>query len=411
MTIGTPGIATALALYNGLAYVADGNAGLQVLNYLPYDSIGKAPTVNLTASFPLNPAATQEGQVAWIAANVGDDVQVRSVEFYVDGELVATDGTFPFEHSFVTPIRAAGKTQIYNPSWAIDTGGNAGLSDELAVNLLPDTTPPKVKRIVPGDGRVLAGGSVHAVSVRFNEPLNPASVTSSSLQLFSAGADHVMETADDILLPGGTLAVREYGRGAWLAFQQPLPPDNYRIVLGPSVTDLAGNALGAGVTAEFQIVLADLSGGNRFTGAGNINVPDAGAPYAFLAKPGEIVYFDEQENDCISSLKWRCIDQTGAILFDQTLGASIDGRGCGRDPGLMVPTNGGTYAITVYGETTTSTNNYQFSIWVEPLPASSTSQSARPFRMACRAWRRKYRSARCTRYLPLHGPSRPGHLL
>ena len=29
-----------------------------------------------------------------------DDVQVRNVEFYIDGERVATDGNFPFDTVF-----------------------------------------------------------------------------------------------------------------------------------------------------------------------------------------------------------------------------------------------------------------------------------------------------------------------
>jgi hypothetical protein len=57
-------------------------------------------------------------------------------------------------------------------------------------------------------------------------------------------------------------------------------------------------------------------------------------------------------------LKWRCIDQTGAILYDQTLGASVDGAAA---PDRIDDfTNGGTYTITVY-EATTSTNNTRFS--------------------------------------------------
>jgi len=34
----TPGIARAVSIYNGLAYVADSEAGMQVINYLAYDN-------------------------------------------------------------------------------------------------------------------------------------------------------------------------------------------------------------------------------------------------------------------------------------------------------------------------------------------------------------------------------------
>ena len=51
----TPGLTRAVSIYNGLAYVADSEAGLQVVNYLAVDTARQAPTVTLTASFPLNP--------------------------------------------------------------------------------------------------------------------------------------------------------------------------------------------------------------------------------------------------------------------------------------------------------------------------------------------------------------------
>jgi hypothetical protein len=46
----TPGIARAVTLYNGLAYVADQGAGMQVLNYLPPDTGTNGPTGTLLVS-------------------------------------------------------------------------------------------------------------------------------------------------------------------------------------------------------------------------------------------------------------------------------------------------------------------------------------------------------------------------
>ncbi len=37
-TLQTPGTARAVSIYNGLAYVADSEAGLLVINYLAYDN-------------------------------------------------------------------------------------------------------------------------------------------------------------------------------------------------------------------------------------------------------------------------------------------------------------------------------------------------------------------------------------
>jgi hypothetical protein len=93
----TPGVARALSIYNGIAYVADGTAGLQVLNYLAYDNGTNPPTISLTANFGLAPAQVEGGKNVRVSAVVTDDVQVRNVEFYVDSQRIVTDGNHPFE--------------------------------------------------------------------------------------------------------------------------------------------------------------------------------------------------------------------------------------------------------------------------------------------------------------------------
>ena len=140
--IATPGSARGIEIANGLAYVADEASGLQVVNYLAFDTAGVPPEISLTSSFDV--AGVEEGKSVFVTASVSDDVQVRSVEFVVDGE-VATDPSFPFEHYFVTPRRAA-QSSFRLRARAFDTGGNETLTDEIIVPLTPDVTPPVVVR-------------------------------------------------------------------------------------------------------------------------------------------------------------------------------------------------------------------------------------------------------------------------
>jgi hypothetical protein len=51
-------------------------AGLQVYNYLAYDTRGVPPTVALSANFSFN--GVEEGKAARLTASVTDDVQVRN---------------------------------------------------------------------------------------------------------------------------------------------------------------------------------------------------------------------------------------------------------------------------------------------------------------------------------------------
>src|SRR6185369_7778565 len=66
-TLQTPGVARAVSIYNGLAYVAD-STSLQVMNYLAFDTGTNPPTISLTASFPLSPAQAEEGKITRVTA-------------------------------------------------------------------------------------------------------------------------------------------------------------------------------------------------------------------------------------------------------------------------------------------------------------------------------------------------------
>ncbi len=247
-TLETPGLAAAVSIYNGLAYVADSAAGLQVVNYLAYDALGVPPSIALRTSFTT--AAAEEGKLMRLMASVTDDVQVRNVEFYVDGIKVATDGNFPFEHRLLTPLIAAGKTSFTTRARASDTGGNAAWSDELTLRLVPDATPPRVTRMVPFNGALV--GAVRSVSAYFSEPLNAVSVNAATVRLLSAGADGLFGTADDVT-PTGVLEYREAVNGVFVQPPDRLAPGNYRFTLSPPLADLAGNALAGPATAQFRV--------------------------------------------------------------------------------------------------------------------------------------------------------------
>ena len=236
-TFVTPGIANALSLYNGLAYVADGAAGLDVINYLAYDNKKQPPTIALSASFPLNPAQSEEGKLVRLTAEVTDDVQVRNVEFYVDGARVATDGNFPFEHRFVTPTRSATKKTFTVRAKATDTGGNFTWTDEVLVTLVPDATPPHVLRTVPADGAIT--GSTHVISAYLNEPFTGAS--GATFRLKTAGPDGIPGNADDVLVASGLVEYRSDINAVFQTYAADLAPGLYVGEILPPLADLAGN--------------------------------------------------------------------------------------------------------------------------------------------------------------------------
>ncbi|MSU62107.1 MAG: hypothetical protein EXS31_06885 [Pedosphaera sp.] len=248
----TPGITHAVTVYNGLAYAADGKAGLQVINYLAYDSKGVPPTINLAASFSLNPPQADENENVLVSASVTDDVQVRNVEFYLDGVKVLTDGNFPFEFRFTTPSIANNRSSFRLRAKATDTGGNSTLTPEITVKLVPDGTPPRVKRTFPAAGAIV--GSLDLVMVYFNEPIAAKTLTAGTFTLRHAGPDGLLQTGDDLLIQASSLAFRDDQNAAVLNFDTNLAPGLYQATLKPLITDLAGNALSQGVVWQFWVV-------------------------------------------------------------------------------------------------------------------------------------------------------------
>ncbi len=251
-TFETPGIATAVSIYNGLAYVADGTAGMQVINYLAYDNKGVPPTISLSASFPVNPAQIEEGKAARVTASVADDVQVRNVEFYIDGIKIATDGNFPFEHRFVTSSRSAAKTSLKLRAKATDTGGNSTWTDELTVNLTPDATPPRVRRVSPALSSI--SGSVKTMTVYFSEPINPSTSSSATLQVRSAGRDGIPGNADDVLISNGVVSYRDTLNAMIMEFPIILPAGLYQGTVRAPLADLAGNQFASLFRWTFHVI-------------------------------------------------------------------------------------------------------------------------------------------------------------
>ena len=101
-TFMTPGRARAVALHNGLAYVADGFAGMQVINYLGADIGDSPPTVSFSTS--QGGTTLEEGSRVNIRVRASDDVQVRNVALLLDGTVVQRDGQFPFQFFITAPL-------------------------------------------------------------------------------------------------------------------------------------------------------------------------------------------------------------------------------------------------------------------------------------------------------------------
>ncbi len=269
-TFVTPGRASAISIFNGLCYAADGTAGLEAINYLAFDTSNRPPTISLTANFALTSPTNgmaEVGKFVRVTANVTDDVQVRNVEFYIDGQKVATDGNFPFEYRFLTPRITAQQNSFRLKARASDTGGNFTFTDEIVVMLTPDITPPHLRRTSPPDGTVVT--NLDTLFVYFNEPIDTNSLNGTNLFVISAGGDYRLGTSDDVVLTNAIVTYRDTLNAAVVSFVTPLPFGVYRLGASAHIRDAAGNELGTNVYSKFAVLASGPNGDDDGDGLTN----------------------------------------------------------------------------------------------------------------------------------------------
>ncbi len=247
----TPGNPRALTIYNGLAYVADGQSGLQVLNYIAYDQGTNPPSISLQTSFNADLPTAEENQYFRVSALVTDDVQVRNVEFYLDGQRMLTDGNYPFETRLLAPGITPTKSTFTLRARAADTGGNTTWTLLLTVTLVPDATPPRLVNSFPKSGTV--AGAVESLVAYFSEPIDASTFSGDGFSVRGAGADGLLGNSDDEVVHG-TISYREELRAAFLTLPTPLAPGAWEARVGRQIADLAGNHPANDFTWRFWVL-------------------------------------------------------------------------------------------------------------------------------------------------------------
>ena len=246
-----------VAIAAGLAFVADGSGGLLVVNYLPFDRAGQAPTVSITeqatdADLVTPGIQVLEGRSFRVLANVRDDVQVRTVELLVNNQVVTNDVAFPWDLVATAPAIAAGGTTLTIQVRATDTGGNVTLSAPLVFDVIPDTFPPLVTETSPLEGA--RPFFVKSFDIRFDEPIDQNVINLAGAHLTNLGADGQFGTADDTATSIGSFTLRDTDSFLSLYPAEALAAGDYRFVVDPAIiADRAGNYLAAPLTLNFTI--------------------------------------------------------------------------------------------------------------------------------------------------------------
>ena len=152
-----------LAAVLGGAFTENGTSGdsrLYIGQYLALeDRAGVAPTVEISA--PAAGSTFVEGTSIPVRVEATDDVAVVAVSFFVNGQVVFTDTTSPYEFSVVAPVGTASLTLR---ATAVDLGGNVGTASDVLVTVIPDPGTTVVGRVVDRDGNPAAGATVNLLT-------------------------------------------------------------------------------------------------------------------------------------------------------------------------------------------------------------------------------------------------------
>jgi allophanate hydrolase subunit 2 len=262
-----PQAPTGVAIGEGIAFVADGAGGLQVVNYLPFDTKGNAPTarISLPPEAVVGRAANGnpevlEGSTVSLQAGITDDVQVSNVEVLVNGQVVQNDVAFPYNLTVTLPtIAQNGSNVVTLQVLATDTGGNVGASGALTVQLQPDKVQPKLLATNVPNGQTV-GSQFHVLTLQFSKAMNEATFTPGNVYLLDPGGNTVAPSK---------FQFRFNDKYVQVVFPQLTTLGTYQLVLNAAgLTDRIGNAAGAGLVQtsfnvrQFSAVWINPSGGN-----------------------------------------------------------------------------------------------------------------------------------------------------
>lgn len=271
--------AQGLAQASRTTVAAVGSSGVELLNFFPPDANGLAPTITISTLHDADTALAGiqaiVGSTVSIHAAANDDVQVARVDLFADGERIASDLSASFDLEAILPGSTSGIVTL--TAQAVDTGGNVGLSNSLAIDVASviDTDAPSITSLLLGQNDIIQANAAFSFDVGFSEPLLLDGLSSDSFFFEDSQGTQILPTE---------ITARRGGRLATLQFPGIAAGDYTFVIDAPQITDLAGNALGAArIETQFQAIVADAVFSNANGGDYNVasnwqsgNVPTAG---------------------------------------------------------------------------------------------------------------------------------------
>ena len=246
-----------VAIVNGFAYVAS-DSGLQVVNFLPRDVNGLAPSVSINSSgLDLDPSTpglqVQEGSAISLNASLADDVLISRVDVLLNDQVIRSDVTYPYDLRIKLPTQASnGGSNVTVQLRASDMAGNVAASLPLILQLTPDQSPPHLVGGSLRDGAQI-GRSTRSLTLVFSEPVT---IVDSAESVFN------LQGPNGSPLAISNTILQSSGKQIRFTLANLLQRGSHRFTInGSLLRDLAGNPLSNG-PLNLGFTVPDLIGTN-----------------------------------------------------------------------------------------------------------------------------------------------------
>jgi hypothetical protein len=241
----TVGAAGAVTLYHGYAYVAAGVAGLQVVPYVAPNGLKESPILSLSSNVV---AETPEaGNLVRLTAKVAAADQIRKVDFFLNGQKVASDGDYPFEYRYhdVDADVESGAT-VY--ACAEDIDGNTSCTEPAALNP-KKKTGLQVIAVTPTAGGHSPRSAKLAISAQFSLPLDATSVLTRNVTLVKVSKTSAPSTA----IPLSGVSYQSGTKSIAIQPKSPLASGSYKVTLSSAIKSSSGGTMASDYTWVFDV--------------------------------------------------------------------------------------------------------------------------------------------------------------
>ncbi len=243
-----------------MAYDTNQNQGVSAVVSVTVQSANIIDTTPPTIFLSYPPAAAVLTGTTTIIADANDNVSVDRVNFYIDGDSVGVDNTYPYEYVWDISTFAPGSSHtIY--AKAYDGAGNHAETGLQSVSIAMDTTAPSILLSYPPAGAVLTGTTTIVVDAHDDVAVDHVSFY---IDGFLVGTDNAepYEYVWDIsnLAPGSshTIYARAYDPTGNQS-QTPLQSVSIAADITPPSVFMVQPLTGAVLTGTTTTVIADAS--------------------------------------------------------------------------------------------------------------------------------------------------------